>query len=238
MKRRIDTPVGHRRLRWAIFSSSVVSAIDNPDAYLLRALGRHLVARGHEATFFEERGNQAVRALLRRSGGRALADFRERYPDIDYRTVEPQSGVVLVEWLTRTLGTYDIALVQRDTPAEMAAWLSRMTRSHLQTYLLDSGLGRQPAETALATPGPENFSGVFVGSEEQAGRYATIVPAGQVHQFGPLPDALRLSELSESAMDQLELVVAQLAERIIQVAALDRLRQDKAGQSSQNGRTA
>jgi hypothetical protein len=214
--------VSQNRLRWAIFSASVVSAVDNPDAYLLRALGRLLSEQGHEAIFFEERGNPAVRALLRRSGGRVLNDFRERHPWIDYRTVDPQSGVVLVEWLTRTLSTTDIALVQRDTPAEIARWVGRLTRPHLQTYLLDTGLNPSPTTEEIADREPESFSGVFVADDQSTRVYAELVPSDRIHRFGPLPDVARLAELAEDETRALASITEALVESVERAAAADR----------------
>ena len=206
------------RLRWAIFSRSVVSAVDNPDAYLLRALGQALQTRGQEATFFEERANEAVRTLLRRSGGRALADFRGRYPEIDYRTIETRTGADLVEWLTRTLGTFDIVLALIDAPAELVRWLGRLTRTHLRTYLLDTGYGSPLDDTELEAREPGSYSGVFVGSDTVAARYGRYVALGRIHHLGPLPEPAALAEFSEAKPSQLNEPAARLADQLIAIA--------------------
>ncbi|HEU5424477.1 MAG TPA: hypothetical protein VFU72_13105 [Nitrolancea sp.] len=196
------------RLRWAIFPASVVSAVDNPDAYLLRALGQVLAERGDQATFFEERANPAVRALLRRSGGQALADFRARHPEIDYRTTDPRTGADLVEWLTRTLGTYDIALALAAAPAELVGWLGRLSRTHLRTYLLDTGYEPALDEAAIEAREPGNFTGIFAGSDTIAARYGRFIALARIHHLGPLP------EPDDQALDRLRAVAARLVETV------------------------
>src|SRR6185312_108145 len=123
------------RLRWAIFTPSVLSSVDNPEAHLWRTIGSRLKQQGHEATFFEERNNPALRALLHKAGARGLLDFREQFPDILYRTFEARSGFELAEWLTRILSTVDIAVTQHGAPSELNAILGDFTRPYLQTFL-------------------------------------------------------------------------------------------------------
>ena len=209
------------RERVAIFSASVISPIDNPDAYVGRALGRALVASGHDVTLFEERANPALRALLRRAGAGGIADFRQRYPELTYRTIDtPRSVAALVEWLTRTLATIDIAVVQRDTPAQLAAWVGRLTRGHLQTYLLDSGLGVPLIPEALAEREPAAFSGIFVGKEMLVDLYTRWTTPDRIHHFGPLPDLAAPDHADPT--DRLGPVATALGQRLLAVAQRDR----------------
>ncbi|HET9015249.1 MAG TPA: hypothetical protein VFN57_06615 [Thermomicrobiaceae bacterium] len=171
--------------RWTVFTRSVVSAVGNPDAYLFRALGDALAAAGYDALFFEDRANPAAVELLRVRGARALDDLRARHPSLHYRTVQPRGGLELAEWLGGVLATADIAIVQHDAPAELARAVGRLTRPHLQTFLLDSGLGVPLDESAVAERHPERLSGVFVGRANAADAYAAIVSPDRLHRFGP-----------------------------------------------------
>lgn len=208
------------RPRWAIFSWSIVSDIDNADAHLLRALGNELATLGHEAIFYEERANPAIRALIKQSGARALDDFRARYPQIDYRTLEPRAGADLVDWLGRALATADIALITRDTPASITAQIGRMTRHHLQTYLLDTGLGAAFSEMAVESLQLANFSGVLVDTEERAQRYQRFVEPARVHVFGAMPSTIQLTEnLAEAELAE---TAARLVTQVQDIAKRDR----------------
>lgn len=173
-----------RRTRWAIFAASVISADGNPDAYLLRALGRVLVRDGHEVTFYEERGNPALQRLLRHEGARGLDAFRTAYPDIIYRTIERRAGADLVEWLTRTLATADVALVQPGAPEQLATWVGRLTRRHLRTYLLHTGWSGQETPQDIAVLEPSNFSGIFTGPSA----VHNAVPSDRLRRLDALPD--------------------------------------------------
>lgn len=187
------------RQRWAVFTRSTVSSLDNPDAYLARALARQLRRLGHEAYFYEERGNPALLALLRSGGVRALDAFRAEHPEVAYRTYEPRSGADLVEWLTRTLATVDIALVLAGTPAPVARWVGRLTRAHLRTYLIDTGWGTPPSPEYLAEIEPAGYALVIVASESLAERYRTLVPAGRIRLLEKLPQTVGLTEPDASA---------------------------------------
>lgn len=178
--------------RWAIFNQSIISDLGNPDAYLLRALGTHLAARGHEAIFFEERGNPALRSLLKISGARAIDDFRSEHPEIEYRTIDPRPSSLLAEWLIQALATFDLVLVQRDAPLDLVYWLGKFTRRHLQTYLLDTGFGNPPTELQLTQIEPQNFSGVIVGETVSLANYRDQLPEEKIQVLDTLdgPDAL------------------------------------------------
>lgn len=175
------------RLRWAIFSTSVVSAIDNPDAYLWRALGTRLRQMGHEAIFFEPRGNDAVRALLHRSGSAALTEFRVRHADIEYRTFEPRTGADLVEWMTRTLATVDVAVIQASAAAELVKWLAKLTRPHLRTFYVDTGWNEMEPAGDQTGESLTGFTAIVAGSAERAALYSACAPACHVLSFGSLP---------------------------------------------------
>ena len=196
------------RTRWAIFGASVISADGNPDAHLLRALGRVLVRDGHEVIFYEERGNPALQRLLRQEGARGLDAFRAAYPDITYRTIERRFGADLVEWLTRTLATADVALVQPGAPATLATWVGRLTRRHLHTYLLDTGWGGLETPPDIAVLEPGNFSGVFAGPSVAD----HAVPSDRLHRLDALPDAANLG--ADTAPDTLFPAAEHLATQV------------------------
>ncbi len=177
------------RSRWAIFAASVISPVDNPDAYLWRALGARLKQLGQDATFFEPRGNAALRALLHRSGSAALKDFRLNHPDVEYRTLEPRTGADLVEWMTRTLATIDVALIQSNAPAPLIEWLGKLTRPYLQTFFVDTGWN---IDSEQMLPDPEilrSYSAIVAGHDRLVARYeAAMEGTVAVQSFGPLPD--------------------------------------------------
>jgi hypothetical protein len=192
------------RLRWAIFTASVVSAIDNPEAYLWRVLGSRLREIGHEAFFFEPRGNEPVRALLHRSGSRALKEFSFRHPDVEYRTLEPRKGADLVEWMTRTLATVDVAVIQSNVEPDLINWMGQLTRPHLQTFFLDSGWSDQQALSDALADQIRTYTAVLVGDERLVSSYAQIVPRDRVLSFGPLLPVPQTEDLTQEAVADLE----------------------------------
>lgn len=205
--------------RWAIFCGSIVSAIDNPDAYLLQALGRQLHEWAHPATFFEERANPAVRALLLRHGATALDAFQRANPEIVYRTEPPRVGADLVESLVRTLSTVDIALVAVGAPATVAAWVGRLTRPHLATFLLDSGWNEPLSPSEAELRDPTTFSGILVGRPEARATWAAVDPQ-RVHEFGPLPPRDEITRLAPgSAVERLRSDAGELAGLIVALLA-------------------
>lgn len=207
------------RLRWAIFTSSVLSAIDNPDAHLWRALGTRLSAIGHDAIFFEPRGNEAVRALLRRSGSRPLKEFRAQHPEIEYRTLEPKQGADLVEWMTRTLATADVAVIQASASPDLIAWLGKLTRPHLQTFYLDSGWN-QPGRAADQMPDElSEYTAILAGDDQLVRKYAEVAPRVRILPFGPLPDIQPLDDLAAADTSQL----SQACQRLIDVVTATRV---------------
>lgn len=195
--------------------------MDNPDAYLLRGLGRELAGRGQTATFFEERRNLAARQLMQRSGSQIFADFQRHYPEIDYRSIELRSGVELGEWLVRLLATFDVALVTSEAPAELTRWIGRLTRSHLHTYLLDTGWGPALDTSEVEAREPGHYAAVLAGTDVAASRYGRYVEPERIHHIGPLPDPARLTELNEPEGSQLAAVAARTIEWIVARAQAD-----------------
>ncbi len=190
------------RLRWAIFTTSVVSAIDNPDALLWRALGTRLHQMGHQAIFYEPRGNEALRALLLRSGASALLQFRASFPDIEYRTFETRTGADLVEWMTRTLATADVALIQAGSSPDLVTWLGELTRPHLQTFYIDAGWSERKREGDRAAQQLTGFTSVVVGEAQRADEPVEFASGVRVLSFGPLP---RIQQLDDFAATNPEL---------------------------------
>ena len=199
------------RLRWAIFTNSVVSTIDNPDAHLWRALGRLLRLNDQEATFFEPRANDAVRALLEREGSRALSDFRGQHPDIEYRTLEPRRGAELVEWMSRTLATADVALIQANASDDLIVWLGKLTRPHLQTFVVDTGWNRPGNHRDDQRESLVDFSAIAVGNDELIASYRASAPGVPVRPFGPIP---QLTQDANAVADQ-EAVLRRACQRLL-----------------------
>ena len=204
----------HVRLRWAIFTTSVVSAIDNPDAYLWRELGSQLRAMNHEALFFEPRGNEALRALLQQSGARPLKAFHSRYPDIEYRTLEPRTGADLVDWMSRTLATVDVAAIQSNTSPDLINWLGKLTRPHLQTYYLESGWNPAVLPSDQLIEQLDSFTAVVVGNNDLAEKYTKFLPANRVLRIGPLPEIGPGETPSASASAELRAACQRLIEEV------------------------
>lgn len=200
------------RGHWAIFAESIVSSVGNPDALLLRVLGRTLVQAGHEVTFYEPRRNPALLRLLRRDGARGLDAFRRAHPDLPYRTMDERAGADLVEWLTRTLATADVALVQSGAPATLTTWIGRLTRPHLRTYLLETGWNAPLAPEDRAAREPANFSGICAGAAV-APAYRAYAPPERLLLLGALPDPSELD--TPAACAQLEAVARELVAGIL-----------------------
>ena len=223
------------RLRWAIFTSSVVSSVDNPEAHLWRAIGLQLSQRGQHATFFEERGNPPIRALLRQSGARALLEFRERFPDIQYRTLDVRSGFDLAEWLMRTLSTIDIAVVQHDAPGELIAILGQFTRPYLQTFLVDSGWNRGSSPVLHEQTTLAGLTGVLVADESLAEAYGQDIPAQRIHRIGPLPETIPGADPFRESSGSLEDGATRIIDTIMTISV--RIRRARGAQMLPNGRT-
>ncbi len=208
-----------RRLRWAIFTASVLSTVDNPDAHLWRALGARLHSLDVEAVFYEPRGNQALRALLQRSGAGALTAFRAQFPDIEYRTLEPRHGADLVEWMTRILATADVAIIQSTATPDLINWLGKLTRRHLQTFYLDSGWNEPRESPDELTDQLSGYTAVLVGHDRLVERYEGIAAGTRVLSFGPLPSDAGLEQPSHTEMMRLE----QACERLIDAVSAARM---------------
>lgn len=194
------------RLRWIIFTASVLSTEDNPDAHLWRALGGRLSQLGHHATFYEQRGNAPLRALLQHSGSRALTEFRARHPEIAYRTHEQRRGADLVEWMTRTLATADVALAQATANPDLIGWLGKLTRPHLQTFMVDTGWNDPERLASLPVDTLESLTAILLGGERQAQQYRTEIPSARLLSFTPLPTVESLEQHDQG--DEQMLVVA------------------------------
>ncbi|HVB65104.1 MAG TPA: hypothetical protein VNE17_10260 [Nitrolancea sp.] len=223
------------RLRWAIFTSSVISTVGNPEAHLWRRIGALLRQQKHDATFFEERGNPALRALLQQSGGTALLQFRERFPDIQYRTLDPRTGYDLADWLTRTLSTVDIAVAQRGAPDELLAILSAFSRPYLQTFVVDCGWDRPLPEPTVDPSQFAGLTGVLVANESLAEAYRQTIPAARIQLLGPLPERLTEDEMHHDAPGVLDDAARQIVTTITSIA--ERIRQARGAQILPNGRT-
>ncbi len=208
------------RLRWAIFTTSVVSAIHNPDAHLWRELGSQLRAMDHEAFFFEPRGNEALRALLQQSGAEPLRSFHSQYPDIEYRTLESRTGADLVDWMSRTLATVDVAIIQSNTSPDLINWLGKLTRPHLQTFYFNGGWGRPVLPPNQTVEQLDRFTAVVVGDDELAEKYTEILSANRVLRIGPLSEIGPDETPSSSASAELSAACRRLI-GVVTKAALD-----------------
>jgi hypothetical protein len=222
------------RTRWAVFTASVLSSVDNPDAYLWRTLATLLRQRGDEAIFYEPRGNAALRALLQRSGSGALKEFRSRHPDIEYRTLEPRVGAELVEWMTRTLATADVALVQSTASPLLIEWLGKLTRHHLRTFFVDSGWDHLSASETNLAEHLAGFTAIAAGSELVERRYQGIAPGMTIVTFGPLPDPSSLDDSSVRGATALRAGCERLVSLVI--AERENAHHERNSRISPNGR--
>ena len=82
-----------QHLRVVVFSPSIVSDVDNPQAGDVRALCQALVDLGCDVTHLEVRGNPWLRALLETQGAEPLRTFNRDYPLIRYRMYSLPSGI-------------------------------------------------------------------------------------------------------------------------------------------------
>ena len=218
------------RLRWAIFTVSVISSVDNPSAYLWRSFGRRLRQREHVATFFEARGNRALYALLQRERAEGINAFRRRFPDLHYHTFDQRSGIPLADWLTRTLATVDIALIDRNASPELIASLSEFSRPFLQTFLVDPGWTSEVSEPASLS----NFTGLLVGNDSLISTYSASADAKRIYPFGPVPQDLDESEPTAAQVTALDAAAERAITTIIRVS--EKIRGARGTQISANGR--
>lgn len=173
--------------RCVIFCRSVVSPLDNRDAYLLRALAQTLTRQGHDVLIYEERGNPAFRALLRQGGSQALTRFAAEHPEIHYHTYEPRVGAELVKFLTQVLATADIGVAFAGVPTPVAHWIGRLTRPHLATAFVESGLCEPLPDEVLRDIDLAEYGVVLLGNPARAKHYAQLAPTTHVSNFGPVP---------------------------------------------------
>jgi hypothetical protein len=218
------------RLRWAIFPRSIISSVENPAAHLWRAFERPLRRRGDTVTFFETRGNEALRAMLLRDRSSGLNAFRERFPEIHYQTVDQRSGVALAEWLTHTLSTIDIAVVDHDASPELIATLSAFSRPFLQTFLVDPGW----SSDAIVSESLANLTGVLAGNDVLVAHYARVIEPERVYPFGPLPDDLTDRDPNEAQAAALDAAAGRAITTIVSVS--ETIRRARGTQVVANGR--
>ena len=101
-------------MRFVIFCHSIVSDWNHGNAHFLRGIGSELMARGHEALFYEPHDAWSLRNLIANHGDAAITRFHHAYPRIVSRSYDPEmvdfdevlegADVVIVhEWNTHDI---------------------------------------------------------------------------------------------------------------------------------------
>lgn len=206
------------RRRLLVFGQSIRSDFDNPEALTWRALMRSLTHAGHEVIFIEPRRGASLTSLLRHRGSAPLRQFADRFPDIQYRTLDLPRRRELEVWLTRELALIDAVVVLDDASPEI--------RTIVDDY---------------AEPGLIRFTagGRDERSERAGATSVTMVPVGQatddavadarILRIGPavaLPDGVRpwgagQPRLAVLAWDASDGDLAERTRRAVQEQGLD-----------------
>ncbi len=139
------------RRRLLVFGESIRSDFGNPGALTWRALMRSLGRAGHEVVFIEPRRSESLTSLLRHRGSAPLRQFAERFPDIQYRTLELPRGKELAIWLARELALIDAVIVLGDASSEIGTAIDAYAEPGLIRFRADSsdGASRPPAGTSI-----------------------------------------------------------------------------------------
>jgi hypothetical protein len=99
-----------RRLRFVLFSASIVSDFGNPVATTVRALSQALIAQGHDVVHCEERRNNHVLDLLTHRGSEPLRAFNAAFPLLVYRQFDVSGGSARRIWFSREISTADVVV--------------------------------------------------------------------------------------------------------------------------------
>lgn len=99
-----------RKLRFVVFSPSIISDLGNPQATTVRAMCQALIDLGHDVTHLEPRVNPFVTELLHTRGYGPVRSFNARYPLLRYRQYEPTGGFARRVWFSREIGTADVVV--------------------------------------------------------------------------------------------------------------------------------
>jgi spore maturation protein CgeB len=103
-----------------LFCHSLASCWNHGNAHFLRGVARALVRRGHEVRVLEPADGWSRENLLRDHGPRALASWRDVYPDLESELYPPGGPD-----LDRVLDGADLVLVHEWTAPELVAAIGR-----------------------------------------------------------------------------------------------------------------
>ncbi len=107
------------KIRVVVFSPSIVSTIENPQAATVRAMCQALIDLGCDVTHLEERGNAWYRAMLETDGSAPLRQFNLDFPLVRYRFYDLLRGMERSVWFGRELSTADLCVVYPGSPDEV-----------------------------------------------------------------------------------------------------------------------
>jgi hypothetical protein len=107
------------RLRFVLYSPSIVSEFGNPQATTVRALAAALIDQGHDVAHNELRNNEHVVTLLEARGAEPLRRFNAIYPLLRYGYFEPSAGNLRRVRFSREIGTADAVIAFPDTEEGM-----------------------------------------------------------------------------------------------------------------------
>jgi hypothetical protein len=98
------------RLRFVLFSPSIISDIGNPQATSVRALAQALVDLGHDVEHHEPKGNDHLTRMLTSRGYGPMRAFNLAFPNLRYSQYAPSGGTARRVWFSRVIGTADVVL--------------------------------------------------------------------------------------------------------------------------------
>ena len=143
-----------RPLRFVVFGESIVSDWGNPVATSARAVLDALTTLGHEVTFLERCGNDAITELLRARGSQATHSFAATYPMIRARTFDLPRGWERTVWFSREVGTTDAVIALPGTPSELIPEIVATPKLHVAKFVDESfGVEHDGSRLVRSTPG-------------------------------------------------------------------------------------
>ena len=202
-------------MRLTVFCAGLASDWHNPSARSLRSLLRALAARGHEVLIWELTPNPFLSAELRACGSAHLRAFAARFGDLQRHTFPAMRGQNLTLWLSRTLATAEVGLVDARLPVELVRKVGQFTSAGLVTLLYDAtGEALAGGEPWWAAAGVAGYNALAAGSAALAADYRAR-GAERVAVLAPAADPAALQPVGVPTAD-----VALLAEGALDTPAL------------------
>jgi spore maturation protein CgeB len=149
-------------VRFVIFCHSIISDWNHGNAHFLRGIGSELIARGHEAVFYESHDAWSKRNLIKDHGERAIGYFHRAYPEIGSRLYDPDALD-----LDQTLDRADVVLVHEWNSHELVKRIGehRARSRHYRLYFHDTHHRAVSDPHSMSQYDLRHYDGVLVFGE-------------------------------------------------------------------------